>query len=302
MKKQLLIAATAATMSVSALADISITGAASATWTHTDFDVSTTANTNVYAQDFDITITGTSGATTASVSLDIEDSDNVAAGEVKITTSLMGIDLTITDDSCTAAVSGTAGCPAGENVEFIAETEIAGVSLKFEDSNYNANGSLEGAIDVADANVKVKVAGDTTKTTVSGDFGGITASYTNFSGATDNTDYATVEVSGSALNSTVTVTSHSGESSTAVFLDLDGDAAGANESTDASIVKLTTDINGNSVTVENIDSNANGTQKVDKTKISATRALESGADLTATYTNDDLNGKSSVALKIAVSF
>ena len=82
MKKQLLIAASAATMSVSALADISITGAASATWTHTDFDAAATANTNVYAQDFDITITGTSGATTATVSLDIEDTDNVVAGEV----------------------------------------------------------------------------------------------------------------------------------------------------------------------------------------------------------------------------
>lgn len=298
MKKQLLIAATAATMSVSALADISITGAASATWTHTDFDAAATANTNVYAQDFDITITGTSGATTGTVSLDIEDSDNVVAGEVALTTSLMGIDLTITDDTCT----GTTACVGGENVELIAETEIAGVTLTFADSNASSNGSLEGAIDVADANVAVKVAGDTTKTTVTGDFGGLTGKYVNFSGATDNTDYATIEVSGSALGSTVTVTNHSGESSTAAFLNLDGDAAAALESSDAAIIKLVTDVAGNSVTLESIDANLNGQDTVDKRKISATRALESGADLTATYTDDNKAKKSSIALKIAVSF
>lgn len=303
MKKQLLIAATAATMSVSALADISITGAASATWTHTESDVSTTANTNVYAQDFDITITGTSGATTATVSLDIEDTDNVAAGEIKLTTSLMGIDLTITDDSCAAA----AGCTTLENVEFIAETEIAGVSLKFEDSNANANGSVEGSIDVAGATVTVKQAATATTTTVEGDFGGLTGTYQNVSNDAVNSDTAKIEVSGSALNSTLTVTSYSADSAAAVWLDLDGDSGAAKESTEGTVIKLVTDIAGNSVTITSTDSSnlgvqTNGSAGEDKVVIAGTRALESGADLTATYTADQLGSANSVALKIAVSF
>lgn len=303
MKKQLLIAATAATMSVSALADISITGAASATWTHTDFDTATTANTNVYAQDFDITITGTSGATTATVSLDIEDTDNVAAGEVKLTTSLMGIDLTITDDSCTVGV----GCGAGENVEFIAVTEIAGVTLTFEDSNKNGNGTLEGAIDVAGANVKVKTAETSTTTTVTGDFGGITGTYQNVSNEAANANTSKIEVSGEALGSTLTVTSYQADSAAAVWLDLDGDTGAAKESTEGNVIKLTTDIAGNSVTITSTDSSnlavqADGTSGEDKVVIAGTRGLESGADLTATYTQDTLGSKNSIALKIAVSF
>lgn len=298
MKKQLLIAATAATMSVSALADISITGAASATWTHTDFDVSTTANTNVYSQDFDITVTGTSGATTASVSLDIEDVDNVAAGEVKITTSLMGIDLTITDDATAAGA---------ENVEFIAETEIAGVALKFEDSNASANGSVEGSIDVAGATVTVKQSETALTTTVEGDFGGITGTYQNVANDAVNSDTAKIEVSGSALGSTLTVTSYSADSAAANWLDLDGDTGAVKESTEGTVIKLVTDLAGNSVTITSTDTSDNGTQTdgdagEDKVVISGTRALESGADLTATYTSDQLGNKNIVALKIAVSF
>ena len=298
MKKQLLIAATAATMSVSALADISITGAASATWTHTEFDNSATANTNVYAQDFDITVTGTSGATTATVSLDIEDVDNVAAGEVKMTTTLMGIDLTITDDATAAG---------GENVEFVANTEIAGVELEFGDSNTNANGYVEGSLDVAGATVTVKSAETSTTTTVTGDFGGITGTYQNVANDAVNSDTAKIEVSGSALGSTLTVTSYSADSAAANWLDLDGDTAAAKESTEGNVIKLTTDIAGNSVTITSTDSTNLGTQTngsagEDKVVIAGTRALESGADLTATYTADDLGSRNSVALKIAVSF
>lgn len=306
MKKQLLIAASAATMSVSALADISITGAASATWTATDFDTVGTPSTNAYAQDLDITITGTSGATTVTATLDLEDVDNATVGEVKMTTSLMGIDLTITDDKC----SGTA-CTQNnykqENVELIASTEIAGVTLTFEDSNVQANGSIEGEIDIAGATVSVKQSSTATTTTVSGDMGGISGTYKNVANDGNAKDTSSIEVSGEALDSTLTITSYSSDSAAAVWVDLDGDTAATKESTDGTVIKLTTDLGGNSITITSTDSNNQGTQTdgsagEDKVVISGTRALESGADLTATYTNDDLGSKSSVALKIAVSF
>ena len=286
MKKQLLIAAVAATMSASALADISITGAASATWTHTDFDAAATANTNVYAQDLDITITGTSGDTTVSGSIDLGATTDADVGDITMTTTLMGMDITVTDD--------------GGVVEFIAGTTIAGLDLTFEDSNTSSNGTLTGSLTVAGATVKVAKAESSTKTTVSGDMGGVTGKYVNFSSASANANYSTVEVSGSALGSTLTVTAHSGESATAAFLDLDGTTG--SESSDGNIIALTTDLGGNSVTVTKTDANLNGTATVSKTVVAGTRALASGADLTATYTNDTQDAKSSVALKIAVSF
>jgi len=298
MKKQLIIAAVAATMSVSALADISITGAASATYTSTDFDSSATASTNEYSTDTDLTITGTSGDTVVTVSLDLEDSDNVDVGEIKMTTTIAGVDLTITDDTCTSAVGN--GCTGDENVELIAATTIAGVTLTFEDSNSSANGSLSAAVDVAGLTVTIKQAESSTSTTVSGDMGGITGKFVNFAHDTVNKDYSTVEVSGSVLASTITITNHSGETATAAFLDLDGSTG--DESSDATIIALTTDLGGNSITVTSTDGNHQGTAKADKLVVAGTRALASGADLTATYTKDDLNNKSSIALKIAVSF
>lgn len=306
MKKQLLIAATATTMSVSALADISITGAASATWTATDFNATSRPSENSYGHDMDITITGTSGATTVTTTLDLEDVDNATVGEIKMTTSLMGIDLTITDDKCSGTAC-TENNAAQENVEFIATTEIAGVTLTFEDSNVNANGSVEGSLDIAGATVTVKQAATATTTTVTGDFGGITGTYQNVSNDAVNADTSKIEVSGEALGSTLTVTTYQADSAAANWLDLDGDSAAVKESTEGTVIKLTTDLAGNSVTITSTDSSDNGVQTngsagEDKVVIAGTRALESGADLTATYTQDTLGAKNTVALKIAVSF
>lgn len=295
MKKQLLIGAVASTMSVAALADISITGAASATWTHTDFDAAATANTNEYAQDTDITITGTTGDTTVSTSIDLNASGTTEAnvGDITMSTTLMGMDVTVVDD--------------GGVIDFKLVTDIAGVTLTFEDNNSNANGSVQGAMDIAGATVTVKQAETATTTTVTGDMGGITGTYKNVSNDGANKDTSSISITGSALGSTLTVSSYSGESSAAAWVDLDGDTAENNDSTDGTVIKLTTDLGGNSVTITSTNSDVNGAQSdggtgEDKTVIAGSRALDSGATLTATYTDDDLGDKSSVALKIAVSF
>jgi hypothetical protein len=298
MKKQLIIAAVAATMSVSALADISITGAASATFTATDFDASGTANTNRYAQDTDITITGTHGDTTVTASIDLSDTGNAAVGEIAMKTTLMGVDITITDDTNTTV--GVEGTNIG--TELIAVTTIAGVTLTFEDSNANKNGSLKAAMTIAGLDVSHKQAQTSKTTEVGGDMGGITATYKNVANQAASADTSSIVVSGSAGGVDLTVSSFQADASAAAWLDKDGDSAAASESNNGTEIKATMDLGGNSVTVTSSNFSQNSTAKVDKLTIAGTRALASGADLTATFTNDDVNNKSSVALKIAVSF
>ena len=71
MKKQLLIAAVAATMGTAAIADISISGAAKVNWTDTDYTAAATADTNTINHDVDWTIAGKSGDTGVSATFQL---------------------------------------------------------------------------------------------------------------------------------------------------------------------------------------------------------------------------------------
>jgi len=288
MKKQLLTAAVAATMSVSALADISITGAASMTWTMTDHDTASIPNTQVYANDMDITITGTSGGTTATASIDISD-DLVSAGDVVVTTSVAGVSLEMTEDA--GALALEAVLPA-----------IAGVTLTFNDSNANSNGSIKAAMTIAGLDASVTKAATATKSSIGGDLGGITVTYANNANDAANSDTNSLAVSGDVGGVALALTSYQGSSASAAWLDMDGDAAAANESDNGTAMSATMDLGGNSITVSSNNFSLINTVTVDETVISGTRALDSGATLTGTYTRDELALSRAVALKISVTF
>ena len=289
MKKQLLTAAVAATMSVSALADISITGAASMTWTGTDFDAATTANTTVYANDMDITITGTSGGTTATASIDLQDDDGANVGDVVVTTTLAGVSLEMTEDA--GALALEAVLPA-----------VAGVTLTFNDSNANSNGSIKAAMTIAGLDASVTKAATATKSSIGGDLGGITVTYANNANDAANSDTNSLAVSGDVGGVALALTSYQGSSASAAWLDMDGDAAAANESDNGTAMSATMDLGGNSITVSSNNFSLINTVTVDETVISGTRALDSGATLTGTYTRDELALSRAVALKISVTF
>ena len=294
MKKQLITAAVAATMSVSALADISITGAASMTWTTTDHDDASIANTQEYANDMDITITGTSGGTTAAVSIDISD-DLVSAGDVVVTTSVAGVSLEMTEDG--GALALEAALPA-----------IAGVTLTFNDSNANSNGSIKAAMTIAGLDVSVTKSATATDSSVGGDLGGVTVTYTNDANEGANKDTNSIAVSGDVGGVALALTSRSADASAGGTWDADGsgEASGSKESNQGTEMSATMDLGGNSITVTSINADQNGAAKVDTLAIEGTRTLDSGVLLTATYTNDDsaetTNNNSSLALKLSVTF
>jgi ABC-type proline/glycine betaine transport system substrate-binding protein len=130
MKKQLLIAAVAATMSVSAMADISIAGSAKVNYTTTDFD-GTAANTNKFSREMDLKITGKSGDTT--IVMNFGDLDNVSdqpdLEDAYVSTSIGDVSIkTGTWDNGNNALRASA---RGDN-KFSASTTMGGVKIAYD--------------------------------------------------------------------------------------------------------------------------------------------------------------------------
>ena len=96
MKKQLLIAAVAATMTSVAMADISIAGAAKVNFTTVDFD-GTTASTNDFKREMDLKITGKSGATTVVMNFgnDVLGAAGISAEDTYVATSIEGVSMKV---------------------------------------------------------------------------------------------------------------------------------------------------------------------------------------------------------------
>nr|MCH9711184.1 hypothetical protein [Pseudomonadota bacterium] len=93
MKKQLLIAAVAATMTSAAMADISITGSAKANYLNTD---STVANNdgNDFSTEINLGIKGTNGGSGVVINFESKDSGDGAAFDIEdsyVTSSVAGV-------------------------------------------------------------------------------------------------------------------------------------------------------------------------------------------------------------------
>jgi len=143
MKKQVIAAAVAATMSAVAIADVSITGAAQVNYTYADFG-STGTDTNTISHDFDLKITGKSGNTT--IVMDIENKDTTrdftantpatvgTAGTTVVhlaTTTAGGDNVTVlTSTGVSAGSAATIGNPELNVKNAYMKTTIGGVNVQ----------------------------------------------------------------------------------------------------------------------------------------------------------------------------
>ena len=303
MKKQLLIAAVAATMASVSMADIAISGAAQVNYTNTDNDDGTSANT--ISHDFDLKITGKSGAT--SVVMDIENTD--AAGNASTTT----VAATGTDEAADATTvlktanemnvknAYLATSIAGVNVkmgtwygsdsllgngtqgedQLSLDTTISGVKVQYEDNMSTSSVTLSG--EVAGVALSHEIFDGKTDSSVSGSFGGVNVAYRSVDSDTANSDKTSLEVStefnGVELTyADVNVGTANQGTSDAFF----GEFSTADSMRDADGFGIKTSMAGNTV---NLKSYTVGTQ--DYNKLVVTRPLASGATLEATYTDKD---------------
>ena len=328
MKKQIVAAAVAASISAVAMADISITGAAKVNYTNVDVETANTPDTNKFTQETDIKILGKSGDTTVVVNL---------GGA--------GLDHTDTDNSTQSG---------GMNVEDVyVQTNVGGVTVKsgtWDNGNnelrasarangkFQANGSLgslnlgflattDGASDeeytvgtevggVALSYTK-KATGETVKASTS--IGGVSLKYLGLPSDTANNDRTYVEAAGSVGGLDVKVGKASADSVATIdgdswLGDFEGNTSGdtmyLTAGQDVTGVEIATSVAGNKVTFRNVtvdDATSGGAaHDTDINKIIVTRPLASGAtfELTYTDTDDKQSGKDTTALdlELAVAF
>jgi len=319
MKKQLLAAAVAATMTSVAFADVSITGGMKVNYTNTDTNGSTV---DAVAHELDLQVTGKTGATTVYMELNNDSADGVvdntqnkesnfdvedawmktSIGSVAVKAGTWnGTDTILAKDSTRTTgnwilstdVSGVSVALEGDSGASAVKTtlagDIAGVAAKYvmkgADSNGKASDELYLSTEVA--GVAVTYAGissdaadsDAAAFTLSKEFNGVTISYSDV----DADDSYTVT------------------GDTAAFGDAASSIATFTPGDDASAIKLSTSMAGNTVSARfvSVDGLTAGTD-FDVNTFTVTRPLAGGTTLEVTYTDVDMDGSTSDVEKLDV--
>ena len=313
MKKQLLIAAVAATMTSVAMADISIAGSAKANFTVVDFE-DTQVNTNTISREMDLFITGKNGDTT--VVMNIANDTLGAAGLV-------------TEDSYVATKLGDVAVKVGAwdngnnalrasartDAHLAASTTLGGVTITYDGYGDAADDSVKLAADISGVAVSYKQLPTGEDIDVSTTVGGVKVSYLALNRDAANTDRSVVEVSGSFNGVDIKVAQADADSGATIegdtwMGDFEGNTSGAYDLTanqDVTSISLKTQVAGN--TVEFRNSKIDGVSGADTSfnKFIVTRPLANGTTFEATYT--DLDDKASTTtdsstldLELAVKF
>jgi len=298
MKKQLLIAAVAATMTSAAFADVSITGDAKFEYFNTDTAgvVTNTANTEV-----NLGIAGKNGDTSVVMNLEFNThGDNTMDVEDMYITSKIG-DVSIKAGNYTTGTSAILGeidngTRASNKVTL--STTVNGVKIYA--GNVAAASEGASAIDAnMFAGVSAKVAGFTVQAKhnsptvdsfgIAGDVAGfgVRLETKNSSEASKDVTFGSIskDVNGVALNySWIDADANGliGEDDSAIFAVENASSGDSN-----SQVSAKTSMAGNTVTVKAGTVGYAATADLDYTQIAVSRSLASGATLALTYTNKD---------------
>jgi len=321
MKKQLLIAAVAATMASVSMADVSISGAAQVNYTNTDNDDGTSSN--AISHDFDLKITGKSGATT--VVMDIENTDaNADAADVAVGNAASTDDVsraqTKTDNELNVKNAYLATSIAGVNVKMgtwygsdsllgngsqtedqvSLDTTISGVKVQFEDNMSTSSVTLSGS--VAGVKLSHEIFDAKTDTSVSGSFGGVNVAYRDVDADADAADSKTsLEVSTEIQGITATYANvdagTNGTTSDAFF----GEIKTATDMMEADGFGVKTNVAGNTVNLKSYTLKNTSSVEQDYTKLVVTRPLANGSTLEATYTDKD-SVSTTMDLELRVKF
>jgi len=322
MKKQLLIAAVAATMTSVAMADVSISGAAQVNYTNTDNDNGT--STNAISHDFDLKITGKSGATT--VVMDIENTDanaNAATTTVAAVTTFVGAaattvpktanELNVKNAYIMTSIAGVnvkmgtwfnsdtlLGNATQTEDQVSLDTTISGVKVQYEDNMSSSSVTLSGS--VAGVKVSHEIFDNKTDSSVSGSFGGVNVAYRDIDADADAADSKTsLEVSTEFQGVTATYADvdagTNGTTSDAFF----GEITTATDMMEAQGFGLKTSMAGNTVNLKSYTLTNTSSVEQDYTKVVVTRPLANGATLEATYTDKD-SVSTALDLELRVKF
>jgi hypothetical protein len=325
MKKQILAAAVAASVSAVALADISITGAAKVNYTNVDVSGST-PDTNKFTQETDLKIKGKNGDTEVVVNFGGASLDNTASTsdartgssnnmnveDVYVTTKIAGVNLKAgTWDNGNNELRASSRADG----KFNATTSVGGIDLGFATGSNGASqeeftvGTNVGGVALS---YTKKATGETVKASTS--VGGVNVKYLGLPSDTANNDAHYVEVSTKVGDIDVKVGQATADSANTIagdtwMGDYEGNTSGAymlSAGQDVQAIELKTAMAGNTVTFRNVKIDGVANEDTDFNKLIVTRPLASGATFELTYTalDDTVNANDSdtLDLELAVSF
>jgi hypothetical protein len=314
MKKQLLIAAVAASMTSVAMADISISGSTKINYTNVDSSTET-SDTNAFTTEINLGVVGSTGGTSVVVNLQTKDQTDGGAFDIQdsyVTTSVG--DINIKAGAWRGSHNLLEDGDATTSSKIEASTTVGGVTITFADAE-NGSESVKLAGTIAGVSVSHKMGNtaagnvDYTDTSVSGSLSGVNVAYRSKETDGANNDIESLEVSTEMSGITATYAMVDSEG-TGKAISMDGYLGDLATVSEASGFGIKTVVAGNTVQIKSIDVStvANGAGADDSyTKFVVTRAMASGATFEATYTDKDAAAGSTsdsktLDLELAVSF
>jgi len=322
MKKQIVAAAVAATMSSVALADISITGATKINYTATEYDNSVTSN--AVKNETDVKITGKNGDTTVVISIEADDADNGS--------SYSGLDL---EDVYMTTKVGDITVKAGDwdngnnflrassrsNNQLELGTTMGPIGITYWSGHGDADDKITLKTDLGGVGLKYVSQAKDSELVASANVAGIGVTYHLDNNDTANTDKSSIELTGKLGDfgvKAVRIDTDSGAVADGDTWagDFEGTTSGAYEShegADVTAIEVSTNMAGNGVRFihTKVDalagSTSSGSADADANKVVITRPLASGATFELTYTSQDVSGNTaessdSLDLELAVKF
>jgi len=320
MKKQIIAAAVAATMTSVAIADISITGSTKVNYLAKDFDNNTSSN--AITTEHDLKFTGKNGDTTVVISMEADNADEANAGtsmdieDVYMTSKVGDINLKVGDwdngNNFLRASSRT-------NNMLEASTSFGPIGVTYSSGAGTLTDKVTVKTDVQGVGLKYVTQQEDSEVVVSTNVAGVGITYHLDNNKAANTDRSSLELTGKVGDFGVSFVSIDTDSGAKA----DGDTwAGDFEDTtsggykyqngaDIDAIMLSTSVAGNGVkfihTSVDADAAVASTRDADNNKIVVTRPLASGATFELVYTSQDVTGSTSetqdtLDLELAVKF
>ena len=308
MKKQLLIAAIAATMGTAAIADISITGSAKVNYKNTDANGTTS---DAVTHETNMTFVGTNGDTKVhmEVALDNGSTTGTFASEDVWVSTKIG-DVSVKTGVWNGSDSIFAADSARTTGNWVLGTSVAGASVSIEGDTAKSATTATVSGDIAGVSAKYKMKSTSNELYLSGDVSGFGVTFAMIDADATTSDATAFTVSKEFNGVTVSYSDVSTDASYTVTGDTAafGDATGfMAQGDDATSIKLATSIAGNSVSARFVTTDAAiATNDVDVNTFQVTRALTGGTTLEVTYTDTDKVGSASdtevLDIELAVKF
>jgi hypothetical protein len=291
MKKQLLIAAVAASMTSVAMADISITGTATANI------LSTSGTDTLYSQDLDLKITGKTGDTSAVIDLETLSTGGTGM-DVKnsyMSTSIAGANIKIGDWYGSDSLLGNG---TNNNTEQLSvDYTMSGVKVQYEAEGSADSVTVSGT--VGGVAISHEIFDTKTDTKFSGAVAGVAVTYRKIDSDTDTSDASSLEISTevSGVKLGYAKVDRNAYGSSDAFFGTFANTKGDNSDafTDATGFSISTSVAGNNVTFKSLD-----IDNVDTNKVIINRPM-AGGTFEATFADKD-GASSSVDLELKVSF